>query len=130
MAIGRKPALVASASILACGLIGSTIPFAGPASAVCNSADCVPNVAPGVVPNSVCTPRKYFNYGLDASGATLVCNRVGVWTATGPLVGVYNVALRCATLGTSAQGSDGVAFMCSDPGGGGLRWAHRTDTLE
>ncbi len=59
-----------------------------------------------------------------------MCNRVGVWTATGPLIGVYNVALRCATQGTSAQGSDGVAFLCTDPGSGGLRWAHRTDTLE
>jgi hypothetical protein len=130
MAIGRKPIPVASASILACGLIASTIPFAGSASAVCNVADCVPNVARGIAPSTPCTPRKYFNYGLDANGGTLVCNKVGVWTAAGPLIGIYNVALRCATLETSAQGSDGVAFMCSDPGGGGLRWAHRTDTLE
>jgi hypothetical protein len=110
--------------------MASVIPLAGPASAVCNSADCVPNVARDVLPNSPCAPRKFFNYGLDANGGTLVCNRVGVWTAAGPLIGIYNVSLRCATQETSAQGSDGVAFMCTDIGGGTLRWAHRTDTLE
>ena len=115
---------------LACVFLASGISFAGPASAVCNSAECVPNVARDVVPNSPCTPGKYFNYGLDAGGGTLVCNKIGVWTATGPLVGIYNVSLRCATAGTSAQGSDGVAFLCTDTGGGALRWAHRTDTLE
>lgn len=119
-----------TASVLASGLVVSVISLAGPASAVCNSVDCVPNVARDVLPNSPCAPGKYFNYGLDAGGGTLVCNRMGVWTATGPLVGVYNVPLRCATQGTSAQGSDGVAFLCTDTGGGALRWAHRTDTLE
>jgi hypothetical protein len=97
---------------------------------VCYSADCVPNVARGVTPGSPCTPSKFFNYGLGAAGETLVCNKVGAWTATGPLIGIYNVALRCATPGTSAQGSDGVAFQCSDVGGGELRWTHRADTLE
>jgi hypothetical protein len=122
-------ALVA-APVLACGLVAAAIPLAGSASAVCYSADCVPNVARNVVPNSPCVPGKYFNYGLDANGGTLVCNKIGVWTAAGPLIGIYNVALPCKTLGTSAQGSDGVAFFCADMGGGALRWAHRIDTLE
>lgn len=82
------------------------------------------------MPNAPCVPGKYFNYGLDANGGTLVCNRVGVWTAAGPLIGIYNVPLSCAMLGTSAQGSDGVALQCTDMGGGGLHWAHRIDTLE
>jgi hypothetical protein len=127
MVIRKKLFSVASASILA---VSSMIWLATPAAAVCNSADCVPNVTRDVVPNAPCLPRKYFNYGFDASGGTLVCNKIGVWTVTGPLVGVYNVSLRCATFATSAQGSDGVAFQCLDMGGGGLRWAHRTDTLE
>jgi hypothetical protein len=106
------------------------LPLAGSAWAVCYSADCVPNVARNVMPNAPCVPGKYFNYGLDANGGTFVCNKIGVWTAAGPLIGIYNVALRCKTLGTSAQGSDGVAFVCADMGGGQLRWAHRIDTLE
>ena len=120
-----------AAPILTCGLVASAISMAGPASAVCYSADCVPNVARNVLPNAPCTPGKFFNYGIDAGGGTLVRNKVGVWTATGPLIGIYNVATPCPTLGTSAQGSDGVAFACSAIGGGtSLRWAHRTDTLE
>jgi hypothetical protein len=115
---------------LTCGLAASGIAVAGTASAVCYSAQCVPNVAQNVAPNAPCTPRKFFNYGLDANGGALVCNRVGVWTATGPLIGIYDVTVPCDSLGTSAQGSDGVAFQCTDMGGGALEWAHRTDTLE
>lgn len=116
--------------MLTCALIAGSLPMAGTAAAVCNSAACVPNVAQNVAAGGPCAPRKYFNYGLGPAGETYVCNKIGAWTPTGPLIGVYNVTLRCATLGTSAQGSDGVAFQCTDLGGGGLRWAHRTDTLE
>jgi hypothetical protein len=119
-----------STSLLACMLMAGAIQAAAPAAAVCYSADCVPNVARDVSAGTPCAPRKYFNYGLAADGATLVCNRIGEWTATGPLIGIYNVALSCATAGTSAQGSDGVAFVCADAGGGQLRWSHRHDTLE
>ena len=127
MAIGRS---VVSLAVTACGLMAVAIPMAGSASAVCYSAECVPNVARNVAANAPCVPGKYFNYGLDANGGTLVCNGVGAWTAAGPLIGIYNVALPCQTRGTSAQGSDGVAFACTDTGGGVLRWSHRTDTLE
>jgi hypothetical protein len=116
--------------MLAFGLVAAATPLAGPASAVCYTADCVPNVARNVMAGGPCVPGKYFNYGLDAGGGTLVCAGVGVWSAAGPLIGIYNVALPCKTPGTSAQGSDGVAFMCADMGGGQLRWAHRADTLE
>jgi hypothetical protein len=125
--IGRNAAAIA---VTACALAASAIPLAGTASAFCYSAECVPNVARNAVAGAPCKPGKFFNYGLDAGGGTLVCNKAGVWTATGPLIGIYNVALPCTTLGTSAQGSDGVAFACSDMGGGTPRWAHRVDTLE
>lgn len=118
------------APVLACGLTAAAISLAGDASAVCYEASCVPNVAQNVTPFSPCRPGKYFNYGLDAEGNTFVCNKIGVWTPAGPLIGIYNVALPCKVEGTSAQGSDGVAFMCADMGGGSLRWAHRIDTLE
>lgn len=124
---GRIAAFV-SGPLLACGL--SPRPFLGGAGiGDLQRGRLRTQRRQGVVENSPCTRRKYFNYVLDPIGATLVCSKVGVWTATGPLIAVYNVTLRCATQGTSAQGSDGVAFLCTDLGGG-LRWAHRTDTLE
>ncbi|MCV7303013.1 hypothetical protein H7J93_25645 [Mycobacterium barrassiae] len=125
--MGRTWVLPAS---LAVSLCAATIPLAGPASAVCYEADCVPNVARNIMAGAPCRPGKFFNYGLDADGDTFVCNKIGVWTAAGPLIGVYNVALPCKIEGTSAQGSDGVAFQCADMGGGQLKWAHRVDTLE
>jgi hypothetical protein len=111
----------------ACSVLPLSIPLAGSASAVCYSADCVPNVARNVVEGTPCVPhpRRVFAYGLDATGATLVCNVGGVWAATGPLVGVYNVAMACPAVGLSAQGSDGVALQCMDMGGRELTWAHR-----
>ncbi|MGV0794914.1 hypothetical protein [Mycolicibacterium sp. XJ1819] len=118
------------APVLASGLMVAAMSVAGPASAVCYEANCVPNVTRNVMANAPCQPGKYFNYGLDAEGNTFVCNKTGVWTAAGPLIGIHNVAMPCTTEGTSAQGSDGVAFMCADMGGGSLRWAHRIDTLE
>ncbi|KUI01109.1 hypothetical protein AU189_12300 [Mycolicibacterium acapulense] len=108
----------------------ASIALAPNASAVCYSADCVPNVARNVVEGTPCKPGKYFNFGLDPTGATFVCNRAGVWTPAGPLVGIHNVAMDCPEQNLSAQGSDGVAFVCTDMGGGHLRWAHRIDTAE
>ncbi|KUI22621.1 hypothetical protein AU193_20730 [Mycobacterium sp. GA-1285] len=108
----------------------ASIAVAPNASAVCYSADCVPNVARNVVEGTPCKPGKYFNYGLGPDGATFVCNRVGVWTPAGPLIGIHNVAMDCPGQDLSAQGSDGVAFVCTDMGGGHLRWAHRIDTAE
>ncbi|MGH3674894.1 MAG: hypothetical protein ACRDU5_03985 [Mycobacterium sp.] len=104
-----------------------SIPFAGNASAYCYSADCVPNVARNVVEGTPCVlqPRRAFAFGLDSTGATLVCNAAGVWAGAGPLVGIYNVALPCPAVGLSAQGSDGIPLQCADMGGGDLRWAHR-----
>jgi hypothetical protein len=78
--IERKSAAIA---ITACGLATSAISLAGTASAVRYSAECVPNVARNVMPGAPCVPGKFFNYGLDAAGDTLVCNKVGVWTAAG-----------------------------------------------
>lgn len=122
--------LAATAALTTLTSIAASIVLAPDASAVCYSADCVPNVARNVVEGSPCAPGKFFNYGLGPTGATFVCNKVGVWTAAGPLVGIHNVAMDCPERNLSAQGSDGVAFVCADMGGGHLRWAHRIDTAE
>ena len=116
------------AAVGAITLLSTSITLVGNASAYpCYSAECVPNVARNVVEGGPCVfdRRRMFAYGLTPEGATVVCNAAGVWVATGPLIGVYNVALPCPALDLSAQGSDGVALMCADMGAGALRWAHR-----
>jgi hypothetical protein len=116
--------------VIAAGLVAGSIPLAGTASAYCDSASCVPNVTRNVVANGPCTPSKYFAFGLDASGATFVCNVAGVWEPVGPLVGMYNVTMPCPGMANaSAQGSDGVPFQCVDMGGPAFEWAHRPDTV-
>ena len=102
------------------------IALPGTASAYCDSAQCVPNVARNVVAGWPCAPNKYFAYGLDSAGGTLICASTGLWTPTWPLVGLYDASLPCPVLNQSAQGSDGVPFVCADMGGE-LRWAHRPD---
>lgn len=79
-------------------MIAGSIFFAGNASAYCDAAECVPNVARNIIAGGPCAPR------------------------------VRNVALECPGLNLSAQGSDGVPFQCVDMGGGELKWAHRPDT--
>ncbi|OBK76740.1 hypothetical protein A5651_05800 [Mycobacterium sp. 1274761.0] len=110
---------------------GALLPAsADTASAVpCYSADCVPNVARNVVAGGPCEPlpRRLYAYGLEPGGATVICSAAGVWEPTGPLIGVYNVALSCPALNLSAQGSDGIALQCLENGFTRLRWAHRTD---
>jgi hypothetical protein len=87
-------------------------------------------VARNISDGTPCRPGKFFNYGLGLRGETFVCNKIGVFTPAGPLIGIHNVAMDCPERDLSAQGSDGVAFFCADMGGGHLRWAHRVDTLE
>ena len=93
---------VAVAVLAAAGAsLSASILFAGPASAYCYSAECVPNVARNVIEGAPC-----------------------VWAAAGPLIGVYNVTLPCPSLNLSAQGSDGVPLQCAAQGTQ-LRWVHR-----
>jgi hypothetical protein len=118
VAVGLAAAATAPVSVL----------FAGSASAYgCYSAACVPNVATNVAEGAPCAPqpRRAFAYGLKPDGATVICDISGVWVAAGPLIGVYNVTQPCPALNLSAQGSDGIALMCGDRGGGDLRWLHR-----
>jgi hypothetical protein len=117
----------AAAAMLACGLVAAPIPLAGPASAVCDAADCVPNVTRDVVEGAPCIPRKYYAFGLDSEGRTFVCATPGVWKQVGPLVGVQDVALPCPVVNQSVQQSNGVPLMCAEMPGY-RRWVHRPDT--
>ncbi|OBB08994.1 hypothetical protein A5662_08940 [Mycobacteriaceae bacterium 1482268.1] len=121
---------VVGAALAAGALLPTSVVVAGNSAAVpCYSADCVPNVARNVVAGGPCVPqpRRAFAYGLEPDGGTVICNAAGVWEATGPLVGVYNVAMPCPALNLSAQGSDGIALQCLETGVTRLRWAHRPD---
>ena len=58
--------------MIACGLAAASIPLAGTASAVCDAPDCVPNITRDVLQGAPCVPRKAFDFGFDADGATFV----------------------------------------------------------
>lgn len=125
--IGTFRGLV-GAALAAGAMLPSAVALAGNASADwCYSADCVPNVARNVIEGAQCVPqpRRAFAYGLESDGGTVVCNDAGVWTAAGPLVGVYNVTMPCPAQNLSAQGSDGIALQCLELAFGSLQWAHR-----
>jgi hypothetical protein len=116
------------------GLISAAIPLAGEASAACDSVDCVPNVARGVVAGAPCTPSPSYVFGLDADRNTLICASQGMWVRVGPLVGEREVALPCDLAGATAQqplaGNDlqlmrtpGVPLRCAEVNGA-LRWVN------
>ena len=91
------------ASAVACGLITATISLAGQASAVCDSADCVRNVARNVVEGTPCTPAPSFVFGFDTDLKTLICASQGMWVRVGPLVGEREVTQPCDRPGDTAQ---------------------------
>lgn len=85
------------------GLVTAAISLTGEASAACDSADCVPNVARNVVAGAPCTPAPGFVFGLDAEHGTLICASQGMWIPVGPLVGEREVAQPCDREGDTAQ---------------------------
>ena len=89
-------------AVLAAGVLTAAVPDTAGAS-TCDSVDCVPGVARGVVSGTPCTPSIAFVFGLDADKNTLICSAQGRWVPTGPLVGEAFVALPCAVPGTTAQ---------------------------
>jgi hypothetical protein len=108
-------------------LIAALITPAAPASAFCDTADCVTNVAHNVVAGTPCVAQPVFDFGLDFNSRTLVCARTGTWLPAGPLVGLREVALPCDAVDQSAQDSNGIPLFCASINGS-LRWANRADT--
>lgn len=117
-----------------CGFITAAISLAGEASAVCDSAACVPNVAQNVVAGAPCTPRPSFVFGSDSNGSTLICASQGMWVRVGPLVGEREVTQPCNSAGDTAQqplaGNDlqlmrtpGVPLRCAKINNA-LRWVN------
>lgn len=129
---GRKPTLtrraVPSRTIPAPALLIAALIFpVGNASAFCDAADCVPNVARNVVGGAPCDPQHFYVFGLDSNSKTLVCTTAGVWAPTGPLVGLREIALPCDAPNDSAQEGNGTPLTCAAVNGS-LRWIHRLDT--
>jgi len=124
---------IVAASAVTCGLITATMTIAGEASAACDSADCVPNVARNVVEAAPCEPRPSYVFGLDTNGGTLICAAWGAWVRVGPLIGTREVALPCERPGDTAQeplaGNDlqprtpGIPLKCAKIHGA-TRWVH------
>jgi hypothetical protein len=122
-----------AAPVIACGLITATIALADEASADCDAADCVPNVARGAVEGAPCAPSPSFVFGFDNDHRTLICTADGVWVRVGPLVGERAVSQPCESFGDTAQepvaGNDlqprtfGVPLNCKNVNGA-LRWVH------
>lgn len=94
---------IVAASIMAFVSLTGTISLASEASASCDSADCVPNVARNVVEGAPCEPRPSFVFGLDANRGTLICAAHGQWVRVGPLIGTRELALPCERVGDTAQ---------------------------
>lgn len=126
---GRTWRVMTAASVITGGLMAALIFPAGKASAFCDSADCVPNVARNIAPTLPCTPQPLYNFGLDSSGRTYVCNTAGFWVPVGPLVGTRSVALPCDVLNQSAQQSDVTTNANTQPPGAPLRCAQVNLTL-
>src|SRR5436190_20455781 len=122
-----------AAPIAVFGLVSTAMPLAGKASAFCDSADCVPNVASNVVEGAPCAPGPSFVFGLDPGGGTLICAASGMWVRVGRLIGTRELALQCDAPGESAQeplaGNDfqprtpGVPLKCAEIDGA-PQWVH------
>ncbi|WP_328356566.1 hypothetical protein OG976_00800 [Mycobacterium sp. NBC_00419] len=85
------------------GFLTAPLSLAGPASAACDSASCLPNVARNVTAGAPCTPSINFVFGLDPAGNTLICSTAGKFVPTGPLQGEAAPAIRCSIPGATAQ---------------------------
>ena len=116
-----------AAPVVACGLLSAPIPFAGEASAFCDSADCVPNVARNVAEGAPCTPGPSYVFGLDSNRNTLICAAQAMWVRVGPLIGTRELALPCDqqpwTTNDLQARTPGVPLKCAEINGA-IRWIH------
>ena len=104
-----------AAVALGCGFIAAPMVSAASASAYpvsCDGAGCVSYIERGAALGDPCVPNTRYNFGLDASGATLACSANRVWIASPPLVGVRTLRSLCGEDKGVAQAPDGVPLSC------------------
>ncbi|BBX19801.1 hypothetical protein CRI77_06375 [Mycolicibacterium duvalii] len=93
--------------------LGSGTASASPATpSTCDGVGCVPYVKRGVQAGERCNQSMRFNFGLDASGATMVCNSKSMWISWSPLIGVRTLRSACTEPSTAAQTPDGYMLSC------------------
>jgi hypothetical protein len=108
-----------AALALTCALVAAPGIAAGNASADpswCDGVACVPYVAGNVSQGAPCVGRTRYDFGLDASGGTLLCANVGKWAASRPLVGVRPLGAPCYGSDGAAQSPDGIPMVCAGQG--------------
>jgi hypothetical protein len=113
---------IIASSAVACGLITAAISLASESSAVCDAADCVPNVARNVVAGAPCAPRASFVFGFDAESRTLICASQGTWVSVGPLVGEREVTQRCNDCDSRGTLKDKAPCPSCDGSAIGIGW--------
>lgn len=94
-------------------------PMVGPGIAsglpvVCDGAECVLFVDRGAALGEACEQSTRYNFGLDASGNTLVCTYRKKWVASAPLVGIRTSRSECGEDKGVAQTPDGFSLSCVD----------------
>jgi hypothetical protein len=108
---------------LACGFIAAPVVAAGHASAdpaSCDGAGCVPYVAHNVTQGAECSVRTRYDFGVDSSGATFLCDSDNKWAASKQLIGVRTLGAPCDGSGGAAQSPDGIPMTCPGQGQGWL----------
>lgn len=104
-----------AAVALGCGFIAAPMVGAASGSAspgTCDGAACVTYVERGAALGDSCVQNTRYNFGLDASGATLACGSKGKWVASPPLVGIRTLRSLCGEDTGVAQSPDGVPLSC------------------
>jgi hypothetical protein len=104
-----------AAVALGCGFIAAPMVSAASVSASpgsCDGAACVTYIDRSAVLGDHCVQNTRYNFGLDASGATLACNAQGKWIASPPLVGMRTVRSLCGQDKGVAQSPDGQPLSC------------------
>jgi hypothetical protein len=118
--------------LIACGLTFTSViaPATEASASPCDGPNCVPNVRTGAVSGAACEPRRYFPFGLDANGTTLIClanyrdPSEGSWSQAPQLVGVRGSGTPCAGNQGVAQSPDGLPLLCT-----GQTWQPYTTDL-
>lgn len=104
-----------AAVALACGFVAAPMvgaPIASGLPVTCDGADCVMFVDRGVALDGACEQSTRYNFGLDASGKTLVCTYRKLWAESPPLIGIRTLRSECGETKGVAQSPDGVPLSC------------------
>jgi len=105
-----------AAVVLAGGFIAAPLAVAPSAAALppgnCDGADCVTYIDRTATLGAPCVPGSRYVFGLDSSGATLLCASTRTWEQSPPLVGMRTLRSQCGNATGVAQTPDGQPLSC------------------